>query len=225
MRKPSLKCFLKTELDWFKSGQHLPYERLALGTCSPLLGVGFWFCRICTHINLKIPNSVLYHAFMFKTRSSRLHTFSLLLSFCYHFWKYFESTKLCCFCHSCRKAVNDSEKITIVKYLWRRRGETSLLIRKINDNCIDLACTWESNKKNSIDPIPTWGFSLLIVSEKHLFLHSLVTYLLEDNCSSITNTVSLMVSIHSNGKCGKEKHKKYFWSNVIRKINKITFIY
>ena len=84
MRKPSLKCFLKTELNWFKSGQHLPYKRLTVGTCSPLLGVGFWFCRICTHINLKIPNSVLYHAFMFKTRSSRSHTFSLLLSFC---WK------------------------------------------------------------------------------------------------------------------------------------------
>ena len=34
-----------------------------------------------------------------------------------------------------------------------------------------------------------------------------------------------MVNIHSSGKCGKEKHKKYFWSNVIKERNKITFIY
>lgn len=49
MRKPSLKYFLKTELDWVTSQGNIFLTRLTTGICCPLLTGGFRFYRICRH--------------------------------------------------------------------------------------------------------------------------------------------------------------------------------
>lgn len=145
---------------------------LTKGACSPLLGVGFWFCRICTRINLKIPNSVLYHGFIFKTRSSRsriLITSFLLLPLLKVLWV--QQTML--LLPQLQKGSQWQWDGYYCKIFMEKKRGNITFIRKISGNCLDLACTWESesNKKNSIDLIPTWGFLLLIVSEKYfLFL-------------------------------------------------------
>ena len=103
---------------------------LTKGACSPLLGVGFWFCRICTHINLKIPNSVLYHGFVFKTRSSRsriLITSFLLLPLLKALWV--EQTML--LLPQLQEGSQWQWDGYCCKYSWRRRGETSLLSGKL----------------------------------------------------------------------------------------------
>ena len=49
MRKPSLKDFLKTELDLVTSQGDIFLTRLTTGICSPLLSGGFRFYRIYRH--------------------------------------------------------------------------------------------------------------------------------------------------------------------------------
>lgn len=126
---------------------------LTKGACSPLLGVGFWFCRICTHINLKIPNSVLYHGFIFKTRSSRsriLITSFLLLPLLKVLWV--QQTML--LLPQLQKGSQWQWDGYYCKIFMEKKRGNITFIRKISGNCLDLACTWESEVTRKI--LLTW---------------------------------------------------------------------
>lgn len=161
MRKPSLKYFLKTELDLVTSQGNIFLTRLTTGVCSPLLTGGFRFYRIYRHEpgdSKQCPSPGVHISDkVFEVTDFLIPSF-LLLPVVEVLWV--DQTMV--LLPPLQKGSQwhwDGYYLKIS--IERKRGNTTF-VREISGSCKDLACKWESgsNKKNSIDPMSTIAYEL-----------------------------------------------------------------